>query len=351
MEAIKINYNGLSSDIFIESSLERLRDLLPESNVVIIIDENVNSLYGHIFSQYKLISIRSGEPEKTLNTLAGVYAKLIEFEADRHTFILGVGGGIVCDIAGFIASTYMRGVRFGFVATTLVAQVDAAIGGKNGVNFQRYKNIIGTFNQPEFVICDVRFLKTLSNRELNAGFAEIIKYGLISDKSIIDDVGLNHRHYSNCDLDAFKKLIAKCVAIKANIVNEDVNEKGRRKILNFGHTFGHAIEKISSEYNHGEAISIGMVIALKISQIKGNISNADMDRICALLHQYYLPISIDEQLFPALIESLAADKKRNQSSIDYIILNQLGEAVILTISLKELSDMLKKISFANPDKF
>jgi len=344
MNAIEIKSNGLSSDIFIDNSLERLSALLPASNVVIIIDEEVNNLYGDIFSQYKLITIRSGEPEKTLKTVADVYARFIEFEADRHTFILGVGGGIVCDIAGFVASTYMRGIRFGFVATTLVAQVDAAIGGKNGVNFQRCKNIIGTFNQPEFVLCDVRFLKTLPQRELNAGFAEIIKYGLISDKSIIDDVEMNYGQYMNCDLEAFTKLIAKCVSIKANVVNEDVNEKGRRKILNFGHTIGHAIEKISSDYNHGEAISIGMVIAMRISQINGTISNVDIDRICALLQQYHLPISIDKKVFPELIDSLSIDKKRNQSSIDYIIIKRLGEAAILTISLTELSDLLTNIT-------
>jgi 3-dehydroquinate synthase len=345
MEAIEIKNNGLSSKIFIENSLGRLRTLLPDSNVIIIIDEEVNSLYGDIFGQYKRIPVLSGEHEKTLDTVAAIVAKLIELEADRHTFILGIGGGIVCDIAGFVASTYMRGIRFGFLATTLVAQVDAAIGGKNGVNFQRFKNIIGTFNQPEFVLSDVRFLNTLPARELNAGFAEIIKYGLISDKSIIGDAEQNHSQYINSNQDALIKLISKCVTIKASVVNEDVNEKGLRKILNFGHTFGHAIEKVSSDYNHGEAISIGMVIAMKISELKGNISTAETGRIYDLLQKYNLPVTIDKQLFPELINSLSADKKRNQSTIDYVILKQFGQAEILPLGLSELAELLGRISF------
>lgn len=350
MDPIEIKSKGLSSNIFIDSSLERLNTLLPVSNVVVVIDENVNGLYRDLFSQYKLISVDSSEAAKTLNTAADITAKLIGFEADRHTFILAVGGGIVCDIAGFVASTYMRGLRFGFVATTLVAQVDAAIGGKNGVNFQRYKNIIGTFNQPEFVICDMRFLNTLPERELNAGFAEIIKYGLISDRSIINDVEQNHGQYMKCDQDAFAHLIFKCVSIKAKVVNEDVNEKGLRKILNFGHTLGHAIERISSDYNHGEAISIGMVIAMKISEVKGEISKADTGTLCALLQKYRLPVAIDKQLFPELIESLSADKKKNQSSIEYIILKQIGEAEILPVSFSELAGLLTDISFRNSEK-
>ena len=347
MDTIEINNYGLSSSIFIESSLDRLNKLLPSSNVIIVIDDLVNSIYGDLFSAYKRIAVHSGETVKTLDTVVDITAKLIELEADRHTFILGVGGGIVCDITGFVASTYMRGVRFGFLPTTLVAQVDAAIGGKNGVNFQRFKNIIGTFNQPEFVLCDVRFLKTLPERELNAGFAEIIKYGLISDKSIIEDVDQNHSLYMNCDQNAFAELILKCVTIKANVVNQDVNEKGLRKILNFGHTIGHAIEKISSDYIHGEAISIGMVIAMKISESEGNISGSDTKRICALLQKYKLPVAIDKQLFPSLITSLTADKKRNESLIDFVVLKQFGEAVILTISFTELSGLLDNISFSD----
>ena len=345
MDPIKIATGGQYSNIFIETSLERLNLLLPEPNVIIVIDEKVNRLYGGLFSQYKKISIVSGESAKTINTIADVVSQLIELEADRHTFILGIGGGIICDIAGFVASIFMRGIRFGFVSTTLVAQADAAIGGKNGVNFQRFKNIIGSFNQPDFVLCDVRFLKTLPERELNAGFAEIIKYGLISDDSIIQDVEQNFNEYMNCNLNAFMELIYKCVSIKAAIVNEDAHENDLRKILNFGHTFGHAIEKTTSEYNHGEAISIGMVIAMKISEIRGNISTVDTGRICALLKNYNLPIAIDKQLFTELTGSLAADKKRNQSSIDYIILKKLGEAAILPASLTELSGLLKKITF------
>ncbi len=340
MDAIEIKHNDQISNIFVEKSLERLGSLLPSSNIIVLIDENVNRLYGNLFSQFKLISIRSGEPEKTLDTVAGIYGQLIELEADRHTFILGVGGGIVCDMAGFIASTYMRGLRFGFIPTTLMAQADASIGGKNGVNFHRFKNMIGTINQPEFVLADVRFLSTLPLRELNAGFAEIIKYGLISDKSILDDFDLNINQYLKVDTDELAKLIFKCASIKANIVNMDAREQGLRKILNFGHTIGHAIERISSDHNHGEGVSMGMVAAMKISQVKGDISIAETDRVCSLLLKLYLPVSIGRQLFPGIIESLRADKKRNQQFIDYIILKRLGTAEIIQMTFAELSALL-----------
>ncbi|MEI6346969.1 MAG: 3-dehydroquinate synthase [Bacteroidota bacterium] len=336
MNNIDIFSNNSTSKIHIDNSIDLLKELLPNSKVIVIIDETVNCLYSKLFEEFPVIPIRSEEKEKTLQTVNYIYEKLIELEADRHSFLLGVGGGIVCDITGYVASTYMRGIQFGFIATTLMAQVDAAIGGKNGVNFHGYKNIIGTINLPNFVFCDVRFLTTLPTREFNAGFAEIIKYGLIQDLSILTDVEDNIEKYKNFDLNAIIQLIIKCARIKANIVNTDIQEKGIRKILNFGHTIGHALEKVSSKYNHGEAVSIGMMVALKISQLKGYISETEISRIVKLLQLYNLPTNIDNKSLTTLSEAITLDKKRNNNSIDYIILSKIGKAEVLSIDILEL---------------
>jgi 3-dehydroquinate synthase len=340
MNPIEIKSDNICSKIFIEKSMDGVRELISNSKVIVIIDENVNSLYQGLFKEFPKIMIHTNEQNKTLNTVNYIYEKLIELEADRHTFILAVGGGIICDIAGFVASTFMRGLQFGFVATTLMAQVDAAIGGKNGVNFQGFKNSIGAFNLPQFVWCDVNFLTTLPLREYNAGYAEIIKYGLIQDNSILQDIEENNFKFDNLNLDELIKLIKKCVVIKAQIVNNDVHEKGLRKILNFGHTFGHAIEKVTSKYNHGEAISIGMMISLGISQQKGTISAKEIERIGNLLQQFNFPLTIDKQMIPDLFRAILVDKKRNNSSMDFILLDKIGKAKIESIPINEFQMLI-----------
>jgi 3-dehydroquinate synthase len=209
-----------------------------------------------------------------LETVTTIFNQLVDMEVDRSTLILGIGGGIVCDIAGFVASTYMRGTPFGFVSTTLLSQVDASVGGKNGVNFGGYKNMVGVFNQPEFVVCDMMLLKTLPFREIQCGFAEIIKHGAIADHRMLDFIE-NHRDAA-LDLESriVEHLVYRSVEIKAGVVTRDEREKGERRKLNFGHTFGHAIEKLTG-IPHGEAVGIGMVMAAALSVKKGLLSPVD----------------------------------------------------------------------------
>ncbi len=343
MHPITILSEGKESKIYIENSFIGLSELIDDFHTIVLIDENINRLYPSLFEDLPKIIIHASETSKTLETATLVYEQLIELEADRHSFILGIGGGIVCDITGFVASTFMRGIQFGFVATTLMAQVDAAIGGKNGVNFNRYKNMIGTFNQPEFVWCNTSILSSLPIRERNAGFAEIIKYGLIQNPEILDFIETFNINISNFNSDNYTYLIKETVSIKAAIINIDPHEKGLRKILNFGHTLGHAIEKNSSKYNHGEAISIGMIAALSISKNSGGFSEEEIIRIEKLLEKFALPITTEPSLISNAIDSIAADKKRNQDSIDFIIISEIGNATIQSIELSELKSLLLKL--------
>ncbi|MBU0991272.1 MAG: 3-dehydroquinate synthase [Proteobacteria bacterium] len=338
MKILEIQGKTGHSKILVGESLNHFERYIPKGKCVIITDQNVNSLYGDAFTDYDVIEIGTGEKVKTLKTVEDIFAKLVEFEVDRSGFVLGVGGGIVCDISGFVASTYMRGIRFGFVSTTLLAQVDASVGGKNGVNFSGYKNMVGTFNQPEFVICDMALLKTLPEREVLCGFGEIAKHAFIGDMALCDFLEQNHKKAIALDADVIARLVYDSVVIKSGVVNRDEKEKGERKKLNFGHTFGHAIEKTAGLL-HGEAISIGMVVAARLSQKKGLLSNEDVERIITLLQKLTLPVNIDADR-NILIDAMRKDKKRKGDDIDFVLLNGIGNAIIKGISIAELEKVV-----------
>ena len=239
-----INIKGITGDstIKVGECLENVRNYIPVEKVVIITDSNVRGYYQKDFPPCEVIEIGIGEKIKTLDTVNNIYEKLLLLEADRSCFILGIGGGIVCDIAGFVASTYLRGVRFGFVSTTLLSQVDASVGGKNGVNFQGYKNMVGVFNQPEFVICDMKLLKTLPEKEVLCGLSEIVKHGAIADAELFSYLEKNHEKALGLDTKVIERLVYDSVVLKSTVVNKDEKESGERRKLNFGHTLGHAIE-------------------------------------------------------------------------------------------------------------
>lgn len=234
---------GDTSKIIIGEVLEELDQYLPEKRIIVITDANIHRHYRDFIDRYEHIIIGMGETNKTFLTVEKIYKELIEMNADRETFILGFGGGIVTDITGFAASTYMRGVSFGFIASTLLAQVDASVGGKNGINVEGYKNMAGTFNQPDFVICDTSILKTLPEREFKAGMAEIIKTGILADEVLFE---LFEKHTAEEFRDngqLLKEALSAAIKIKAGIVERDEREYGERRKLNLGHTFAHAIEK------------------------------------------------------------------------------------------------------------
>jgi 3-dehydroquinate synthase len=255
-------------------------------------------------------------------------------EVDRSSFIVGIGGGIVCDITGFVASTYLRGVRFGFVPTTLLSQVDAGIGGKNGVNFKGYKNMVGVFNQPEFVICDMNLLNSLPESEISCGFAEIIKHAAIADADLFSYLEGHYRKALKLDAEVLERLVYDSVLIKSSIVGRDERERGERRKLNFGHTFGHAIEK-STGLSHGEAVSLGIVIASELSARKGLLPEKDRQRVEALLKKLKLPtaVCIDRK---GVLDALRRDKKRKGDTISFVLLRGIGNAVVQQIPMREL---------------
>jgi len=334
VKVLEIHGNNSDSTILTGESIRNLRKYIPSQNVVIITDTNVRHYYLKYFQPWEVIEIGTGEKIKNLDTVRVIYRKLVELEADRSSFIVGIGGGIVCDIAGFVASTYLRGVRFGFVSSTLLSQVDGSVGGKNGVNFGGYKNMVGVFNQPEFVICDMNLLRTLPEREILCGFAEIVKHAAIGDADLFSYLEEHYEKALDLDTDVIEKLIYDSLVIKTSIVNRDEKEEGERRKLNFGHTFGHAIEGTTG-VPHGEAVSLGMVVASVLSAKRGHLPAEDSERIEELLKNLKLPtrLQIDRE---RVLDALRMDKKRKGDSINFVLLHGIGNAVVEEISIKEL---------------
>ncbi len=334
MQQIEIQGKTRHSNIFVGERLENLASYLHQKQVVIITDDNVAGFYEKDFPNAHVIRIGTGEDIKTLETVAQIYQQLISLDTDRSGFLVGIGGGIVCDITGFVASTYLRGVRFGYVPTTLLAQVDASVGGKTGVNFMGYKNMVGVFNQPEFVICDPGVLKTLPQKDLISGFAEIVKHAAIADPDYFALLEREAQNALDLNTDVLERVIYKSVAIKADIVNRDETEKGERRKLNFGHTFGHAVEKTIG-LPHGEAVSIGMMVAAQLSGTRGMITENDVDRIRDLLSRFNLPIKADMGI-EKIIDAMERDKKREGDGIHFVLLSKIGEAVVEKITIADL---------------
>ncbi|HLO60069.1 MAG TPA: 3-dehydroquinate synthase [Bacteroidales bacterium] len=334
MKTISINTPSGQSQILIGESLKNVRDYLPPGKTIIITDDNIRNLYGKEFPDCPVISIGLGEKNKTLGTLEYIFTELIKYEADRSSFILIIGGGIVCDVGGFAASVFMRGLNYGFVSTTLLSQVDASVGGKNGVNFLGYKNMVGVFSQPLFVFVDVTMLQTLNQREFVSGFAEIIKAAAIRNESLFTYLEENVDKALAKDPGTLERIIFESVQIKASVVEADEKEKGERKILNFGHTFAHSIEHLTGML-HGEAVSIGMKLAADLSVSLGLLRQDECDRLNRLIRKFGLPLESEINNL-ALVEAMKKDKKRQGDHLNMVFLDRIGNAVIKPVSINQL---------------
>jgi 3-dehydroquinate synthase len=341
VKSLRIHGSTGDSNILIGEGLENLRKYIASQRVMIITDSNVRRLYGKDFPPWEIIEIGMGERIKNLDTVQGIYGKLLELETDRSSFIVGIGGGVVCDIAGFAASTYMRGVPFGFVSSTLLSQVDASVGGKNGVNFQGYKNMVGVFSQPEFVICDLNLLKTLPQKEILCGLAEVVKHAAIGDSDLFAYLEEQDKKVLQLDRKVLEKAVYDSILIKSGIVNRDEKEKGERRKLNFGHTLGHAIEKTTGA-PHGEAVSAGMMAASALSEKKGYLSTEEKERIEALLKKFQLPTTAQIE-GKRLLDAVRKDKKREGEEMHFVLLQGIGKAVVEKISLKELESLVSEM--------
>jgi 3-dehydroquinate synthase len=304
---------------------------------VIVTDTSVEALYAvHVQSALSnygftahIVSIPPGEDQKSLGTVQRVYDRLHELQCGRDTTVIAVGGGVVGDLAGFVAATYHRGIPYVQVPTTLLAQVDSSVGGKTGVNLPYGKNLIGAFYQPRFVCIDVRTLATLPERELRSGMAEVIKYGAILDRDLFGELERNIDALLQPDLNLFGGIIERCCALKASVVAQDERESGYREILNFGHTVGHAIEA-SAGYavlTHGEAITWGMTAEAWMSVDAGGLPAGDADRLNALLARLSppaIPAGIDPDM---LYRAMYADKKVRSGKLRFSLLDGIGKTV------------------------
>lgn len=324
--------------VVVGSLVEELPRLLPKRRVVVVSDINIDRYYHSLLAQYDHILISQGETSKTLHTVDMIYRRFIELGVDRSTFVLGIGGGIVTDVAGFVASTYMRGLEFGFVSTTLLGQVDASVGGKNGVNVDGYKNMVGTFNQPQFVICDVDMLSTLSEREFRTGLAEMIKAGVIADRELFERLESSSLQELRTDKELLSELVYRAIKVKADIVERDERESGDRRKLNLGHTLAHAIEKCSSKMNHGEAVAVGLSLIADAAWRSGALSETDKARIDRLLIGYGFSITPPVEM-RRLLKEVKKDKK-NEGDYIYIVLpTEIGSCRVDKMSLEEFKTL------------
>ena len=332
--------NGIAnSGVYIGSVEQLLQQLLPKRRVIVITDSNVDRCHHSLISSYEHIIIGLGEQAKNLTTLEKVYTQLMEMGADRSTFLLGIGGGIVTDITGFVGATYMRGVDFGFIPTTLLAMVDASVGGKNGVNIGGFKNMVGTFLQPNFVICDTAKLSTLSDREFAAGLAEVIKAAVIADAELFEMLEQADFSTLQRDSDTLREMVYRAIKVKADIVERDERESGDRRLLNLGHTLAHAIEKSSSKFNHGEAVAVGLAMIAEVAANRDMLAVADKERIVNLLLRAGFALEPPVEV-RTLLKAVKRDKKAEGDSIHVVFPLGVGHCCVEKMPIEEFKALV-----------
>ena len=341
MQVIPIDAGSGRSQVVVGAVFGELSRFLPPGRVVIITDDTLLRLYRFDLPPHPVLSIGTGEEAKSLETVRSLYETMLGLEVDRTVFVLAVGGGIVCDVAGFAAATFLRGLRFGFVATTLLAQVDAAVGGKNGVNLEGYKNLVGTIRQPEFVLCDPWFLRTLPEPEIVNGLAEIVKHALIADAGLFRFLEEHAEAALALDPGVVTRMVGDSVRLKASIVGRDEREAGERRLLNFGHTLGHALEA-AGRFSHGEAVSVGMAFAAAVSLANGRLRPGEYERILHLLERLRLPTAVRADL-GRVREAVGKDKKRAGDALHFVQLAGIGQAVVEKVSIDRFNRWLSEV--------
>ena len=339
MKKQSFTFSSSSTDLYFSANINHLKDIIDLKNSIFITDENVYKAHSNKFKKNKVIILKPGEAYKNQATVDTIVQQLLEMEADRKTFLVGVGGGVITDITGYVASIYMRGIKFGFVPTTLLALVDASIGGKNGIDVGVYKNIVGITRQPSFILQDLNFLKTLPDAEWKNGFAEIIKHACIKDLTMFKQLQQHSLSYYMSHKKETDILIQRNARIKIKVVQLDEFEQGERKLLNFGHTLGHALEN-QYKLMHGQAVAVGMTYASHIAaELTGFRKSAD---IVQTLELYVLPtyINFDKE---KVFDVLKMDKKRERKDINFILLERIGKGRIVSIPLDELQQIINSL--------
>ncbi len=338
MEELILSTKSQTSRIIVGGNLATIKDYTENARTILITDKNVFSAFEKVLSGFELIVLPPGEASKSLSTIEHIAGELLKKNADREVFLIGVGGGVVSDITGLVASFWLRGVRHGFFPTTLLAQVDASIGGKTGINFSGFKNIIGKFKQPSFCVCDLNTLKTLPYHHYTEGLAEITKHALIYDSSLFFFLEQNVEGILNLNATILEKMVRDAIAVKVQIVSNDEKEANERMKLNFGHTIAHAIELVN-KISHGDAVSLGIVIEAKISEALIGKAGALVPRVKRLLNRFNLPTEISVKT-DEILSAVMYDKKRFSEHIKFPVLNAIGQCAVQPIKLKTIEEIL-----------
>jgi len=342
MKEINQILENSETKIFVGASLDYLHKLANTDNTLIITDFNVYNFYKEIIRDYQVKIIPAGEQSKNLDVVRDIYKKLLDLKFDRDSLIIGFGGGVVCDIAGYVASTFKRGINLVLFPTTLLAQIDASIGGKNGVNFNGFKNIVGTFKQAAYIVSDISTLKTLPKEEMFNAYAELVKISLISDRMFFEDLKQNVNKLLDFDLDYLEEIVFRCAKIKSDIVVKDETENNLRRILNFGHTFGHAIES-TKNISHGKAVAIGMILSLEFSNKVLQLPLKIVKEVQDLLKQLNLPISIDFDK-NKIVKMIRNDKKSYNGIVKFVFLEEIGKPIVTDIDFKKIKSFIDDLS-------
>lgn len=338
MKKQKVQFSTASTVFYFDAAFSDLKNIVDQKHTVLITDEHVYAGHERKFKGWKTIVLKPGEAHKNQESVNSIIEQLIAFEADRKTTLVGIGGGVVTDMTGYVAAIYMRGLSFGFVPTTLLAMVDASIGGKNGIDVGLYKNMVGVIRQPSFLLYDVSLLKTLPHDEWVNGFAEIIKHACIKDAPMFKQLQQHDVAYYQRKKAELQTLVQRNAKLKTKVVQQDEFEKGDRKLLNYGHTLGHALEN-QYELSHGQAISIGMVYAAHFSQQFCGFKQTQ--QVIDLLEQYGLPTHGAFDM-PKVFEVLKMDKKREKTSMNYVLLEKIGRGVVRSIELQQLKNIIEQ---------
>ena len=345
-------------DIVIEKDFSQLGTAFSRLNVTgrkicIVTDSNVGPLYAKAVqevlettgNQIFVYTFAAGEESKNLNTVQDLYEFLIENHFDRKDMLAALGGGVVGDLTGFGASTYLRGIDFIQVPTTLLAQVDSSVGGKTGVDFLQYKNMVGAFHQPRLVYMNMSTLQSLPNREFTCGMGEILKTGLICDEEFFRFVCKNQPEISKLDLSMLSRMIRRCCEIKAGVVERDPKEQGERALLNLGHTVGHAVEKMKNfQLLHGQCVGVGLIAAAYLSMQRGLLTEEEYEEIRKGCHSYNLPLSVDSLNAGDVLAATKKDKKMEAGHIKFILMDGIGKSFIdKTVTDEELLQAIREI--------
>ena len=335
---LTIGFEELAGAALSVSAPERKICIVTDTNVAPLYAAQVKEAFSSAFAQVEVFEFPAGEENKTLANIQTLYAFLIEHHFDRKDMLAALGGGVVGDLTGFAAATYLRGIGFIQIPTTLLSQVDSSIGGKTGVDFDAYKNMVGAFHMPRLVYMNLNVLKTLPDRQFACGMGEVLKTGLICDADFYEYVLANHEAIRALDTAALAKMIRRCCEIKAGVVERDPKEQGERALLNLGHTVGHAVEKLKDfQLLHGQCVAIGLVSAAYISWKRDLLTEEEYNRIREGCLLYDLPVSAEGLDETAVLAATKKDKKMEQGQIKFILMDGLGKSFIdKTVTDEEL---------------